>query len=477
MFNLQQNLYKKFGILDLNTDDNEIMRQIMAWYPNKKFYQIKSAKSGQNIISVYPENTLIPIYSHEEWNSDDYISPSLDVDFNKSFFEQFSQLQKIAPVVALLSNMQENSEFCQDSEGLKDCYIVFDSINCRDVYYSVRIYNSSSCCDVYWVMNSELLYDCVYMFSCYNTKYSFNCKQVSDSSFLYDCRNSQNCFMSFGLRNQQYCVYNKQYTKEEYESFINNIDFENYEEMMKYKKYFLEEIVSKNRQNVNLLDNCENSNGAYLKNCANVDAAYESFELKDSYNVFQCASGRDVLHAFMCNDRVELCFQSVATGIDAYNTRNCVFTWHSSDMEYCYLCINCSNCFGCIGLKRKSYCIFNKQYSKEEYFEKRDLLIESMKKNGEYGKFFPIKLSPFKYEDTIAYDFFDCNKAGTFYKEYERLNEIAGQIDVTTIQTCKISGKNFKFTDPELKFYQKNKIPLPRIDFAMRYKQRMELMY
>src|SRR3989339_66698 len=474
--NLKQELYQKFGIQDLGIDDNDIMRSLMAWYPNKKFYQIKSAKSGKNIIALYSENTFMPVYSHDEWNSDDYISPYLNIDFSKSFFEQFHELQKIAPVIALLSNMQENAEFCQDSEGLKNCYTVFDSLNCRDVYYSVRIYNSNSCIDVYWVMDSELLYDCVYMFSCYNTKYSFHCKQVSDSCFLYDCRNTQNSFMCFGLRNQKYCVYNKQYTKLEYENFINNIDFTNYEEMMKYKKYFLEEIISKNRQNVNSLDNCEDSEGAYIKNCSKVSKAYESFNLKDSYNVFQCGTGRDILHAFMCNDRVELCFQSSATGIDVYNTRNCVFTWHSSDMQYCYLCINCNNCFGCVGLKRKSYCIFNKQYTKEEYFEKRDQLIAHMKRTGEYDKFFPINLSPFKYEDTIAYDFFDLNKANTFYKEYELLKNSGYEINENSIQICQISAKNFKFIEPELKFYKKYKIPLPKIDFAMRYKQRMEMM-
>ncbi|MBP7884916.1 hypothetical protein KAZ93_01885 [Patescibacteria group bacterium] len=27
----------------------------------------------------------------------------------------------------------------------------------------------------------------------------------------------------------------------------------------------------------------------------------------------------------------------------------------------------CKNCFGCVGLKNHEYCIFNKQYSKEDY--------------------------------------------------------------------------------------------------------------
>jgi SpoVK/Ycf46/Vps4 family AAA+-type ATPase len=37
----------------------------------------------------------------------------------------------------------------------------------------------------------------------------------------------------------------------------------------------------------------------------------------------------------------------------------------SSSMYYCYDCFSCSICLACVGLKNKSYCIFNKQYSKE----------------------------------------------------------------------------------------------------------------
>jgi len=58
--------------------------------------------------------------------------------------------------------------------------------------------------------------------------------------------------------------------------------------------------------------------------------------------------------------------------------------------------------FGCIGLKRNEYCVLNRQYSKDEYKKTVLRLIEHMKKTGEYGEFFPIDISPFKCEDTVA---------------------------------------------------------------------------
>lgn len=57
------------------------------------------------------------------------------------------------------------------------------------------------------------------------------------------------------------------------------------------------------------------------------------------------------------------------------------------------LCIECEYCFGCVGLKKKKYCILNKQYSKEEYEELKGKIISDMKRSGEYGKFLPYEMS------------------------------------------------------------------------------------
>ncbi len=468
-------LSQKFNVNLANIDPLEQLRKIMAWYPNKKLYARPSSKSGKTIISVYSENAKCPVYSHEEWYADNWESPSLEIDLNVSFFEQFGKLQKIAPVVGLLSSMQENAEYCQDSEGLKNCYLVFDALNCQDVYYSVRIYNSRDCVDVYWVIDSELLYDCVYMFNAYNCRYSFNCHHVTDSSFLFNCRNVKNAFMCSNLRNKEYCLFNKQVTQNEYEDFIAQVDWNDYKTILKWKTQFINELVSKAAIPPAFLDNCENVEGNYLKNVATSINAFESFDLKDVYNVFQCAKGHDIAGAYMCNDRVEKCFQCVATGIAVYDVRNCAFVWHSSYMEYCYLCLNCKNCFGCIGLRNKEYHIFNKPYSKDEYQIKITALRAAMQARGEYDQFFPVELSPFPYEDTIASDLFD-NKDDLVFKAESALIDQTQAIDSNTVQTCALSGKQFKYIKQELDFYQKQKVPLPRISPALRYRQRMQLM-
>ncbi|MBI4836565.1 MAG: hypothetical protein HY817_04880 [Candidatus Abawacabacteria bacterium] len=472
---LLNELSQKFGVDLSKIDPLAQLRAIMAWYPNKKLYNRVSTKSGKSIISVYHEKAICPVYSHEEWYADDWESPSLAIDLNKSFFAQFRKLQQIAPVVGLLSSMQENAEYCQDSEGLKNCYLVFDALNCQDVYYSARIYNSRDCVDVYWVMDSELLYDCVYMFNCYNARYSFNCHNVSDSAFLFNCRNVKHAFMCSGLRNKEYCIYNKQVTKEEYEAFVKEIKWSDYQTIVELKKKFISEVIPTSVIPPAFLDNCDNVEGNYLKNTANALNAFESFDLKDIYNVFQCAKGHDIAGAYMCNDRVEKCFQCVATGIAVYEVRNCAFVWHSSYMEYCYLCLNCQNCFGCIGLRNKQYHIFNKPYPKEEYEKRVTELKEKMKERGEYDQFFPLEMSPFPYEDTIASDLFDNKDNAVFAAEYVHIGQSI-TVDPAAVQICTVSGKSFRYITQELQFYTKHAIPLPRISPALRYRARMQIM-
>lgn len=473
---LLEELSQKFNVDIAQINSLEQLRTIMAWYPNKKLYARKSSKSGKDIISVYSEKAFCPVYSHDEWYSDGWESPYLEIDASKSFFDQFHELQKIAPVVGLLSSMQENAEYCQDSEGLKNCYLVFDALNCQDVYYSTRIYNSRDCVDVYWVMDSELLYDCVYMFNAYNCRYSFNCHHVSDSFFLFHCRNVKHSFMCSNMRNKEYCIYNKQVSKEEYEKFIAEIHWDSYHEILKLKERFINEIIPSTPIPPAVLENCENVEGNYLKNTANAFKAFESFDLKDVYNVFQCAKGNDIAGAYMCNDRVEKCFQCVATGIGVFDVRNCAFVWHGSFMEYCYLCLSCQNCFGCIGLRNKKYYIFNKPYSKEEYETKVKALKENMVTRGEYNQFFPLKLSPFPYEDTISFDLFDNRDKDVFAAELEQSKSVSNNVDEKAIQICLISGQKFNYIPQEIVFYHKHKIPLPRVSSPLRYRQRMQLM-
>lgn len=109
--------------------------------------------------------------------------------------------------------------------------------------------------------------------------------------------------------------------------------------------------------------NCQYADRVYnsknLNYCFDTSASSDSTYLFDSHLV---ASSQD------CDYVVES--QSCYECVDLYKCFNCIFVQKADnvrDARYCYDLSNCHNVFGCVNLKNKSYCIFNRQLSKEEY--------------------------------------------------------------------------------------------------------------
>lgn len=57
-------------------------------------------------------------------------------------------------------------------------------------------------------------------------------------------------------------------------------------------------------------------------------------------------------------------------------------------------------------MKKKNFCILNKEYSEKDYKKLIGELIEAMTERGEYGEFLPAEYSPFEYGETAANDYF-----------------------------------------------------------------------
>lgn len=112
-------------------------------------------------------------------------------------------------------------------KGAKDCSLCFDIegpaqnlkytsygvTNMKDIYdgYAIGV-NIENCCDVFDAGDSMS-----------KVFYSGNIWNSYDCNYCYFLRNCSNCFACIGLRNKQYCILNKQYTKEEYEELIPKI--------------------------------------------------------------------------------------------------------------------------------------------------------------------------------------------------------------------------------------------------------------
>jgi hypothetical protein len=148
-----------------------------------------------------------------------------------------------------------------------------------------------------------------------------------------------------------------------------------------------------------------------------------------------------------------------------------------------------------VGLKKKKYCILNKQYSKEEYEELKNKIISEMKARGEYGKFLPYSMSagPFNFSSSFLYfpetKKEDISKLGGYWEDIDESNiegmstsELPDDIKeapdtiISQALICPETGWRFNIAQNELSFYRENSIPLPRYHFDVRTKNSLKYL-
>lgn len=78
-----------------------------------------------------------------------------------------------------------------------------------------------------------------------------------------------------------------------------------------------------------------------------------------------------------------------------------------------------SDLFGCCGIRHGKNAVLNKNYSQAEYETLCGKIIEHMQSTGEWGEFFPLGLSPFGYNETVAQDYFPLSEMETKNKGYK----------------------------------------------------------
>ena len=234
-----------------------------------KFRKGKSDLSGKNFITVLPANARYPIYSLHEWWGDgwDAMSFGQDYDSSRPFFEQLKELQEKIPRPHQEAQNNINCDWCNDIWESRNCYLTRHIVKSENVSYGYRLVDIKDSYDVVVCFNLQNCYDCLFCFDSFNLNFSENSRDCIDSFFLFDCRNCQNCFMSCDLRNKQFYIRNKQYTKDEYFKELENINLGSYQNIKALKEEFNNIIKNEavHRENFNI--KTTSSTGNYLDNC------------------------------------------------------------------------------------------------------------------------------------------------------------------------------------------------------------------
>lgn len=123
-------------------------------------------------------------------------------------------------------NVNVSGELIYNCRNTKDAFMTEYAENSRFTQFLTLPTTKDAYDYTGWGMNSELIYECYLVGSgAYNGKFSAECWPESQNmEYSYFCVNSpKNSFGCINTRNVEYCILNKQYTKEEYEKLKSEI--------------------------------------------------------------------------------------------------------------------------------------------------------------------------------------------------------------------------------------------------------------
>jgi len=474
-------------------------------------YKRKCDFSKKEIFSAFSSKAKVKVYEGEIWWSDkwDPMDYGRDYDFKRPFFEQFRELRKEVPFISRSVTKLINSDYCMNVGNLRNCYLVFNSSRSENCAYSHGLQDSKDSYDNSYLDKSELCYDGFMLNNCYKTFFSSHCDDCQEVIFSHNCVGCSNCFGCTNLRHKKYHIFNKPYTKEEYFKKLKEFNlgsFKNKEQLNKKAKDFWLKYPVKfmhGRKNVNVT-------GEYIGNSKDVK---DSYMVKYGENFRYCQfitfkpDSKDCYDYTVLGWGARLMYECVVTGRGCNRIRFCSDCWPDCrDFEYCSSCHSSSNLFACVGLRHKQYCILNKQYTKEEY----NKLVPQIKKHMDdmpyidkqgrtykYGEFFPVELSPFAYNETIANEYFPLTKEQAIKQGYtwydkpkpeyqatikafnlpDHIKDIDNKIlkEVIECSSSNCAGSTvYRIIPNELKFYQKQNIPLPRLCPDCRHRERIK---
>lgn len=162
----------------------------LSFRNERKLYKRKCDATGKDIVSMYSPDKPFKVYHQDYWWSDawDPMDYGRNFDFGRGFFEQFGEIDRTIPKFGLIQRNSINSDYANDVERSKNCYLCFTSWENEDSMYVSNIFWSKNCIDGFWFSECERCYESINLNKCYDVSNSIACFDCSGSSYLIGCK-------------------------------------------------------------------------------------------------------------------------------------------------------------------------------------------------------------------------------------------------------------------------------------------------
>ncbi len=141
--------------------------------------------------------------------------------------EEVEKLKKMFPVTQTIEAHNENTTYGNYIHYSKNCYMCFDAAHNENCSYLYDSFYNKNCFDLtYSGQDDELCYEGIDSAHSFNCNYALESGNCQDSSYIFYCLDVKDSLGCIGLSHKQYCILNRQLSKEEYEQISRQIIME-----------------------------------------------------------------------------------------------------------------------------------------------------------------------------------------------------------------------------------------------------------
>lgn len=487
---------RKYGIPTPTLCPDCRQQKRLSFRNERALYKRKCDLTEKEIISIYSPDKPHTVYENEAWWSDGWnaLDYGRNFDFDQSFTQQFRELSHKVPQLGRYVLLSTQSDYTNGACRIKKCYLCFNIDAAEECCYCYTCNDLEKSFDCSFVKQSQLCYYSCNLLNCFQVFASDHSSDCRTSSFLSACQNCEDCFMCVNQVWKKYCLYNEQYTQEEYEQKKSDLlSTKTMDQLQQDLEVFKWQFPKKSSYTVNI----EDTTGDYITDMRGCKNAFDGNNLEDCKYCWYVYDAKDCMDYDIFGSHSELMYECIMAWDHAHKNAFSFGIWDGSrDLYYCSLMSASKNCFGCIWLKNQQYCIFNKQYTQPEYEKLVPKIIEKMKQNWEWWEFFDGSIAPCWYNESVAQDYYPLRDDNSpekwfYWSDYEspkpdvtkiipadklpeNISDIPDDILNWAIE-CEETGRLFRIIAQELEFYRKYDLAIPHKHPDQRHLARMKL--
>lgn len=268
----------------------------------------------------------------------------------------------------------ENCVYCDYLSYCKNCTFCFDTANSNDCVYVYDSYMVVNSVDSDYIVECDSCYECVDAFKCFNCSFLDDGTNMTDSSYCYYCINCTNVFGCAGLKNKSYCIFNRQFTQQEYEAKVAELKTKDPKKILavleELKKTLpLTQAASAHNENSPYGNHTYHNKNCYMSFDAshNTDCGYlyDSFYNTSCFDMTQASRYNEHSYEIINSEKMNGC----AFAIECSNCQGSSYIFNSKGLK---------DCLGCVGLNYKQYCILNRQLDEETYKKLSQQILQDL---------------------------------------------------------------------------------------------------